>query len=80
MNRRAVMFAVAALVALLVGGAGTLVGLYIDWLWFDSVGYLFVFQTMLTARALLFAVRHAALLDHSAAQRPGGAALCAPCR
>ena len=48
------MFSVAALVALLIGGAGTLVGLYMDWLWFDSVGYLFVFQTMLTARALLF--------------------------
>ena len=54
MNRRAVMFAVAALIALLIGGVGTLVGLYVDWLWFDSVGYLFVFQTMLTARALLF--------------------------
>ena len=54
MNRRAVLFSVAALVALLIGGAGALVGLYIDWLWFDSVGYLFVFQTMLTARVLLF--------------------------
>ena len=51
---RALVIIIAATVALLVGGANSLVRFYVDWLWFGSVGYDSIFRTMLLARSGMF--------------------------
>ena len=33
---------------------GPIVEIFVDWLWFDSLGYLDVFQTKITARLMLW--------------------------
>ncbi|MEK7215380.1 MAG: UPF0182 family protein, partial [Chloroflexota bacterium] len=52
-NRGWIVLSAAFLLLVVVGGA--LRGLYTDWLWFQSVGYIQVFLTGLTTRIGLFA-------------------------
>ncbi len=44
-----------ALLLLWIGGS-IIANIYVDWLWFDNLGYLSVFTTILTTRVLLFAL------------------------
>ncbi|SIT47115.1 conserved membrane hypothetical protein [Paraburkholderia ribeironis] len=52
--RRYAITAIAVIASLIV--IGRITGILVDWLWFSSVGYDRVFWTILSARALLFAV------------------------
>src|SRR5579859_2455432 len=79
MNVRRIAIVVAVVVGALIV-AGRLTGVVIDWLWFASIGYVDVFWTTLSAKALLFAAVFAAsasviaasgFLAHRYARRPG---------
>jgi uncharacterized protein len=59
MNVRRIAIMVAVVVGALIV-AGRLTGVVIDWLWFASIGYVDVFWTTLSAKALLFAAVFAA--------------------
>ncbi|CAE6852824.1 hypothetical protein R69658_07247 [Paraburkholderia aspalathi] len=74
---------IAMMVAVVVGAlivAGRLTGVVVDWLWFASIGYVDVFWTTLSAKALLFAavfvvsasvIAASGFLAHRYARRPG---------
>ncbi|MFM0730352.1 UPF0182 family protein [Paraburkholderia sediminicola] len=74
---------IAMMVAVVVGAvivAGRLTGVVVDWLWFASIGYVDVFWTTVSAKALLFAAAFVAsasviaasgFLAHRYARRPG---------
>ncbi|NPT45005.1 UPF0182 family protein [Paraburkholderia sp. 1N] len=71
--------AVAVVVGCLIV-AGRITGVVVDWLWFSSIGYVGVFWTTVSAKALLFAAVFAAsasviaasgFLAHRYARRPG---------
>ncbi|MGF6899031.1 UPF0182 family protein [Paraburkholderia sp. GAS348] len=73
----------AITVAVVVGClivAGRITGVAVDWLWFSSIGYVDVFWTVISAKAILFAAVFAAsaaviagsgFLAHRYARRPG---------
>lgn len=49
-----VLLIAGTLIFALLLGAGTLLRLYVDWLWFNSLGYQAVFLTILQSRVALF--------------------------
>ena len=55
-RRRVAIAGAAAAVAILLGFAARLLGLYIDWLWFGEVDYRSVFWTRLTWEVIAFAL------------------------
>ena len=44
------------ILAVLAGGLVSLSGVYVDWLWFESVGFTGVWSTVLTTKIALFIV------------------------
>ena len=52
-RRRIIWAVVAAVVVLVLAFGSRVLGLYVDWLWFDSVGFLGVFWTRVWAQLLL---------------------------
>ena len=79
MNVRRIAIMVAVVVGALIV-AGRLTGVVVDWLWFASIGYVDVFWTTLSAKALLFAavfvvsasvIAASGFLAHRYARRPG---------
>ncbi|CAE6760625.1 hypothetical protein R69927_01844 [Paraburkholderia domus] len=73
----------AITVAVVVGGliaAGRITGVVVDWLWFASIGYVDVFWTVVSSKALLFTavlvasasvIAASGFLAHLYARRPG---------
>jgi hypothetical protein len=57
LRRNAITFAVVVAGLVLLG---RITGVLVDWLWFSSIGYLPVFWTVLSAKALLFVAVFAA--------------------
>jgi uncharacterized protein len=52
-KRLAILFAIVVVGLIVLGRAGTVL---VDWLWFSSVGYVGVFWTIITTRAVVFLV------------------------
>jgi uncharacterized protein len=53
MKRLAILLAIVVVGLIVLGRAGTVL---VDWLWFSSIGYVGVFWTIVTTRAVLFLV------------------------
>ena len=53
MKRLAILIAIVVVGLIVLGRAGTVL---VDWLWFSSIGYVGVFWTIITTRAVLFLV------------------------
>ena len=73
LSRRAkIIIGVVVLLVLVLSVLGSLVRLYVDWLWFGEVDYRQVFTTGLRTRILLFVVFGAAHGGRDRGQPAGG--------
>jgi uncharacterized membrane protein (UPF0182 family) len=70
-KRLAILIAIVVVGLIVLGRAGTVL---VDWLWFSSIGYVGVFWTIITTRAVLFLVVLA--VSAGAFFLSGGLALC----